>query len=250
MYALWDSASTRYREERVKCDNLLGVCDSRHKTQKCLGLLCHYISNFLEHYRYHKADKTPDPTDVLTTLLDPLLSSRCAPVLTKLARFLSGPTATGVREAEDATSHALRNSTESEPQNSPGHWATAGLFRLTISIRWHFLLCTDKHLPMICRTVLKNSTEKPAAGLAPFAVCRRLALPHHALPSATSHTMPRGAWCGLRAPEGTALNLLYHNPQAFDSRSVLDHTLGYPGQVLYVVWASQSLPPGHRDTII
>ena len=71
-YALWDSASTRLWEKRVKCGNFFGVCDSFHKTLKLLGLLCHYISNFLECYRHHKADKTPDRdylADVHTALL-------------------------------------------------------------------------------------------------------------------------------------------------------------------------------------
>lgn len=71
-YALWDSASTRHWEERVQCDNLLGICDSSHKTQKLQCLLCHYISNFLDHYQYHKADETSERgylADVLTTLL-------------------------------------------------------------------------------------------------------------------------------------------------------------------------------------
>lgn len=64
--------STRLWEKRVKCGNFFGVCDSFHKTLKLLGLLCHYISNFLERYRHHKADKTPDrvyPADVHTSLL-------------------------------------------------------------------------------------------------------------------------------------------------------------------------------------
>lgn len=71
-YVLWDSASTRHWEERVKCDNLFGVCDSFLKMQKLLGLLCHCSCNFLEHYGHHKADKAPDrgySADVLTSLL-------------------------------------------------------------------------------------------------------------------------------------------------------------------------------------
>lgn len=40
--------------------------------QKLQCLLCHYISNFLDHYQYHKADETSERgylADVLTTLL-------------------------------------------------------------------------------------------------------------------------------------------------------------------------------------
>lgn len=84
--------------------------------------------------------------------------------------LLSGLTAPGVRMAEDAASHALRNSAETEPQSSPGHWATSCPSCLAISILWHFLLLTDKHLPrqllgMICRTALENNMENAYGSL-------------------------------------------------------------------------------------
>ena len=84
--------------------------------------------------------------------------------------LLSGPAVPGVRVAKDAASHALRNSTETEPQSSPGHWATSCPSCLTISILWHCLLLTDKHLPrqplgMISRTALENNMEKAYGSL-------------------------------------------------------------------------------------
>lgn len=133
--------------------------------------------------------------------------------------------------AEDAASHTVRNSTETQPQGCPKYWATSCPSCSTISILWCFPLLTYKHLPrqhlsMICRRALENHRKSSLCHLqTPDTAPPGTALRHIQVPQSTCHN-----FC--------VLQLLQYSPQTVcskncelenknsDSKNVLDPTMG------------------------